>query len=373
MLFDFDLEELADSEINFLLSYEYTEGENVAFQRRGDLQDLNVNNVIHGGRPFNFGNPVTNRTDWTDSIAYFATLQSNHFNDRLSILYGYRYDDTSRERDDRRFSPTRKSFTEPDSTTADRWGVTVRPVDWFSVYYVRSNQADPASTRNRFSNLPPDDSRSNEVINFARTGELKEFGIKAELLDRKVTLTAAKFEIAQAGFVRNTQEVETLPDGSQITFTRNFLVEGSVFEGWELEFFGAPTDKFSIFGGYSNIDTTTSADPAQVATVGRLENRGVPDYKFSVFGKYEFGNRDRGYYVKGGLVMTGGQWSSLENAYKLPSAERFDIGGGYKWGNHTIDLTWNNVTDEVIAIPVAPGSNYTEPPSRWFLTYNVRY
>jgi outer membrane receptor for monomeric catechols len=322
---------------------------------------LNVNNPIYGAQPTGIGAPVTNNRGWSDSIAYFATLQSNHFNDRLSILYGYRYDDASSERDDLRFSPTRKSFTEPASTTADRWGVTVRPVEWLSVYHVRSNQADPEATSFRFTNLPPSDPRSNEEIKYARTGELIETGIKAELLNGRLTFTAADFEISQFGFLRNTQEVETLPGGGQITFTRNFLVAGSVFEGYEFEFFGAPTDRLSIFGGYSQIDTITSADPSQINAGGLLENRGIPDYKFSLFGKYDFGNRDKGYYVKGGVVLLGEQW--------------YDIGGGYKWarGKYTVDLTFNNITDEINPLAmVAPGSNTVGPPSQWFITFTAR-
>ena len=370
LLVELEFERLAHSRLLTLLSYEYTDIEGYSFQSRAALAPLDFNNPVYGALP----DPDTlgvrvDRDDRQEWSAYFLTLQADLWSDRIVFLYGYRYDDLKTERDD--FRRNRMSSTDPAHTTADRWGVTLRPVDWLSLYHVESNQADPEQTRAEYSNLPPGDARSNSELRYARTGELQEWGIKAELLSGKLTFSWANFQIEQGGFVRNTQQDEQLPDGTTLIFTRNFIVTGSVFEGWEMEFFGTPLDRLTLYGGFSRIDTSTTA-----ASFGdeNLENRGVPDYKGSLFAKYDFSDEGKGFYVKGGFNILGPQWSSLENAYKEPGSYRIDLGGGYRWKNHKLDLILNNVTDEDNPLAmIAPASNSVGPPFQWFATFTSKY
>lgn len=367
LLFAYDFDGFLQMSNQTMLSYEFTGGKTDVYEERGTLTHLNVNNPIYGARGRNFTR-VADRVDRGETEAYFFSHQSGFFNERLILTYGYRYDSNETSRLNR----ANNAFSEssPPSTTASRYGILVKPFENLSLYYVNSDQADPENTQLRFSNLPVGDPRANETITFARTGELNEVGFKSELFNGRVSLTGALFKIEQAGFLRNTQDQD--PD-TGVFFTRNFLVDGSVFEGWEIEAYGTLWNRLSFVGGVSRIKTQTEADPDQVAA-GRLENRGVPRYKVSMFGKYQFHESQEGLYLKGGFVIRGPQFSSLENAYLQPSTTVLNLGGGYSWGNHNIDLMLNNITNEIAPrATVAPGSNDVAPPFQWFLTYTNRF
>lgn len=190
------------------------------------------------------------------------------------------------------------------------------------------------------------------------------------MLGGKVTVTLSHFEIDESGFLRGDNRQGTRPDGTSFNYTENFLVTGSIFDGTEIEFFGHPTDRLTVYGGFSDINTKTLA----AGLNSFVNSRGVPEYKGSFFGKYDFGKNGAGLYLKGGFQLLGSQWADNENSYQYGATHRIDVGAGYRWRRFTVDLQLNNITDEVNPTSmVASGSNTIGPPFLWYMTVTSRF
>jgi len=182
LLFEYKTPRLLDSKHATLLSYELTNTQGSSYNQNAIIAPINLNNPIYGAVPTNpFVNVDTNSN--SETLSYFVTQQTNLLNDRVVAVYGFRYDDANSRLENRRNATVTR--TEPPSTQAQRWGLVVKPLQWLSLYYVNSDQEDPKQVRLRYTGLPPDDSRANELVEFGRKGKLKEWGGESRVARRQ--------------------------------------------------------------------------------------------------------------------------------------------------------------------------------------------
>ncbi|MBD2677465.1 MULTISPECIES: TonB-dependent siderophore receptor [Nostoc] len=169
-----------------------------------------------------------------------------------------------------------------------------------------------------------------------------EVGAKVNLLDDRLSVTAALFQLEQTNIA---QTDPTNPDF-------NILVGDIRSRGFELDVKGKVTENLSLIAAYTYLDSeiTTSVVP------GQQGNRPIntPEHSLGLYGKYEFTEGSlRGLSLGTGLVYVGEREGDNENSFQLPSYVRVDLGAAYKINNLTFRLAVENLLD----IRYASGSN----------------
>lgn len=106
--------------------------------------------------------------------------------------------------------------------------------------------------------------KNNNVLD-PSMGVSTEFGLKAELIRRRLDATVAVFEVKRDNYaiVDATQPPNSLPDGS----TPYIGVDGTESRGVEVEFNGNLTDDWTVTLGYSNVNTRRNAADLTYANV----------------------------------------------------------------------------------------------------------
>jgi iron complex outermembrane receptor protein len=129
-------------------------------------------------------------------------------------------------------------------------------------------------------------------------GEGSEFGLKAGLLDDRLTFTAAYYDIRRENVARDTTDPLT---GVGITVLSG--VEAS--QGWELDFNWVVTPELQFFGGYGYNDTAVVSN-AQARHLEGYPLRRSPRDNLGVAGKYEFKSGAlKGLYLTSGYKAYG--------------------------------------------------------------------
>lgn len=323
------------------------------------FQDLYAPSYI---LPANFNPEVLYTTDNegpAKGYGYYLNYSGRYFRDRLNIIAGWRRDSTSSSTLNRRNGVT--TSTNDVVTDVPRWSVSYKPVSWASIYFVHSEQADPPVTRNRYSGFrsvggatlpPPSDPRYGELITSQLTGTLQEFGAKANLWKGRVTVSAAYFEMERDGAFLNVVRQEPGANGvGTVLYDEFFPANGENVKGFELELFGQPTERLTVYAGYSNTDGTRVRANG---TVGNID--ALPD-TVTAHGKYSFRNaQGDGFELTGGVKVWFSGWTMDAAADTKFTRDQFsiDAGASYYWGHarYGAHLRVNNVTDEFVILTV---------------------
>jgi iron complex outermembrane receptor protein len=181
-----------------------------------------------------------------------------------------------------------------------------------------------------------------------------EGGIKADLLDKKLSFSAAGYYI-----VKNNVAV---PDPTKDIFF--FLQLGQArSQGAELSLAGKLTEYWSIIANYAYTDTkvTQNQDPTLVGK----RFLSVPFNSGSLWTRYNFLQRpDKTLGAAIGLVGVGDRPGDLQNSFELPSYARWDAGFYYRRRQLSISVYFENVFDiqyytgSVSAFQVIPGAPF---------------
>ncbi|MBD2562258.1 MULTISPECIES: TonB-dependent siderophore receptor [Nostoc] len=169
-----------------------------------------------------------------------------------------------------------------------------------------------------------------------------EVGAKVNLLDDRLSVTAALFQLEQTNIAES--------DPSNPDFS--ILVGDIRSRGFELDVTGKVTENLSLIAAYTYLDSeiTTSVVPGQEG------NRPIntPEHSVGLYGKYDFTEGSlRGLSLGTGLVYVGERQGDNENTFELPGYVRVDLGAAYKVNNLTFRLGIENLFD----IRYASGSN----------------
>lgn len=243
--------------------------------------------------------------------------------DRVHLLLGGRHDWATYGHG---FSPT--SYAEAagpyDPTTGNgyrsaadeawspRVGLVVQPQSFVSLYanYTRSFGATNGIAAPGSAPLPPE------------RGLQWEGGVKAELLDKRLNVTLAYYDITKSGTVQSIPGTAfSEPVGT---------VESS---GVELDVAGRVDDQWSLIGNYAYDDARIIADASGPrASGGRIGNRlmNVPRHSGSLWLKYEAEGQFAGLALAGGVVAVGERQGNNQNDFQLPAYARVDAMISYR-------------------------------------------
>ncbi|MBV9566280.1 MAG: TonB-dependent siderophore receptor [Bradyrhizobium sp.] len=280
--------------------------------------------------------------------------------DRIHLLFGGRYDwasygtGFSPNSDAEALGPydpaTGIGFLQAhDQAFSPRFGASVQPLPWLSFYgnYTKSfgvTNALPVPGQPLF---PPEEATQKEV------------GIKAELLDKRLTATLALYDIVKNNVV------------SALGGTPFSTPVGQVeSKGVELDVTGRINDHWSIIASYAYDDARivkgqgpsvqdivngTLFPPANVVDESGNRLQDVPYNSGAIWAKYDADGRWRGLSLGAGVVAVGDRQGDNENSFILPAYARVDAMIQYQFKpppetmfrRVTLQLNVKNVFDTV--------------------------
>ncbi|MBG0812444.1 TonB-dependent siderophore receptor [Methylosinus sp. H3A] len=231
------------------------------------------------------------------------------FDDRVHLLLGGRVDwaDSSTTDTKSTLSEALATMrTATDNAASPRIGLLIQPWSWLSLYgnYSRSFGVTNA--------LPP----SGVAVFAPQSGRQFEGGIKAELLDRRLTATIAYYDIVKSNVV------QSIPG---TTFSE---VIGQVeSEGVELDVNGRLDENWSVIANYAYDHAWVSKDSSGPAAFGGREGRRLRDVPFhqgSVWVKYEAGGELTGLSLAAGVFAVGERQGDNNSSFQVPGYARVD-------------------------------------------------
>jgi iron complex outermembrane receptor protein len=231
------------------------------------------------------------------------------FDDSVHVLLGGRYDWTE--------TGSNKVFTSDYAARASyvnvysnafspRVGVVYQPLPFLSLYgnFTQSFGANNGTTQN-LAPLAP------------QRGEQFEAGAKAELLDRRLTLTMAYFDI----FKSNVPYTDP-------TNARNTLLIGKArSQGFELDIAGRIDDNWSVIANYTHDDVRTvqgapSYNPLTLITtqlaISGSKLAGSPRNYGNLWVKYDADDDFRGLSLGAGLTVSESYLGDTANSFVVP-------------------------------------------------------
>jgi len=209
-------------------------------------------------------------------------------------------------------------------------GYTPPAIEWLTVYGSYSESLDPQSVTNAAGEaLPPEE------------GEQWEAGFKAVLLDERLTVNFAWFDL------ENTNVGVTDPGDP----ANDIAIGKQQNQGVELEVIGELTPNLQVYGQYTYNDTEIVEDidrqgnklPLAPSHSGSLWLR----YDLPMFASPLVSNARDQLTLAGGVVFVGDRFATVDNVIELTSYARFDLMARYVLAEKTsVQLTVQNVTDE---------------------------
>ena len=269
------------------------------------------------------------RTFKTTDIGVFVNDRV-YFTDQISVQGGLRFD---------RFRTEQEQSGVNLARTDTAWNPSLaliwEPAPEYSIYasYARTskpNTADVAALvgpENLTAPISPEKS------------DVWEIGAKADLMDGRIGLTGAIFQVDKKNSVNEDTQ---LPAGSGDGPT------GRRVRGIELGVSGKVTDAWSIFANYAYLhgEITESATAAQIG----MDAPYVPPHNFNVWTTYTVAEELAAQLpgkvtVGGGFQYASAFWVDNANTYKIPSSFSLDAMAAYEQDKFRISLNAYNLTD----------------------------
>lgn len=233
-----------------------------------------------------------------------------------------------------------------------RYGVTFKVMPKLAVYAVRSVQTDPTRTIQRYNGLLPGDPRNDEFFSVNPLTSLKEIGVKTDLLGGRVTAAVAYWQMTKEGSVQNLLANGTSM-GQPVTFGTQTVIQGAESKGYEISVFGNVTERLSVVGNFSDMETSQQ-NPASQDLNNRIAIRFAPDWNFNTFARYSFrDSHNHGLLLKAGLSLIGPVWTQATGIglVEVPHVQKnIDLGAAYRIGNYDIDFMVTNVANDPFLI-----------------------
>lgn len=267
----------------------------------------------------------------------YAQDQISFWEDRIQLLLGGRHDwaesSSATLWNDESFAEVdSRRVIVPVSANSPRVGVLIRPYPWLSVYgnYTRSyGSSNGIDQYNR--PLQP------------QVGTQFEGGVKAELLDGRLTATGSYFDIDKKN---QTSPIYGTP------FVR--VIDGRS-NGVEFDLTGRIDENWSVIANFTHLDARIVKDHDAVNGGGTAGKRlhSVPHNTANLWAKYEAFGDLTGLTLGGGVSYVDKAFGDNDNSFELPAHARVDVMASYKleagWLPHapkmTLQLNVNNLLD----------------------------
>lgn len=319
---------------------------------------------------------TTDQKSKSDGLGYFWQYSGSFFSNKLNVMYGWRKDKSGIETLNRR---TNVRSTPADLTTdVPRYSISYKPVDWLSVYYVHSEQADPRVTANRYNNIlpsagavgwDPNDPRLQERLTSQVMAEMDEIGVKGSLLDNQVTASFSLFKIVRNGFILNDFTTEPSRNGvGVVSFNRNYIADGENARGFEFELNGRVTKRLTVLAGANGISGDKRASDGRIVPIEAMINSAM------INGRYDFRDASRnGFEVTAGAKLMFKGWVMAPGTYESFRGDQYllDAGANYSWGNgrYSVRVRCNNIMNDLVFI----SGNSQYALRRIFVSFPLRF
>lgn len=290
------------------------------------------------GSPVNIYNPTYTQSqattalfsdllDTSDTYAFYMQDQVQ-LTDRLQAQLGFRADWYDQEFEDR---ATARSAPQSRRGFSPRAGLS---------YKVTPEVAAFASVAKSFRPVMDSNTGFSTASGGApfkpETGLGYEAGMKAELLDKRLGLSAALFHITK----QNVLATNPADTSQQIQ-------AGEVrSQGFDLNVSGAITPEWRLIGGYAYIDAEVTEDTT-IPVGARLQN--IPMHSFGLWSVYEFDSGPlKGVGFGGGVNAVSDRAGSATNdGFLMPAYAKVDLLGFYKLtDNAKLSLNIYNLLDK---------------------------
>ncbi|MGL5076754.1 MAG: TonB-dependent siderophore receptor, partial [Waterburya sp.] len=258
------------------------------------------------------------------------------FTEQIKLLAGLRYDTVEKNIVDK-FNST--ETTQNDDAVIPRVGMVYQPIPELSLYGSYSQ-----------SFIPSEEVTSNGDPLEPETGEGFEFGVKGELLEKKLSATLAYFNITKQN-VANPDPVDpfsSVSTGEQKSQGIEFDLSGEILPGWK------------VITSYAYIDAEVSEDNS-IPVGNRLFN--APEHSASLWTTYEIqqGNL-KGLGFGGGFDFVGERQGDLANSFKVDSYFLTNAAIFYQRDQWRLGLNFKNLFDlNYIAATQNSRTNANEP------------
>lgn len=275
--------------------------------------------------------PSNNNTDMTD-VAFYAGDQIK-INDQWQVMGGVRWDiaDT-----------TYNAFTNAGVTSAlqsdeslfnYRLGVVYSPIKTVNLYVTYGTSSNPSSEYGVLE--------TGTVTLAPESNNTLEAGVKAEVLDGRVTLTGAVFRTMKTNTRVPTDPAAGLPP--------TVLGGEQRVQGISLSAGGAITQQWNLTASYTYLQSeilSVGSNPtiASLQTVGK-ELPNTPPNSFSLWTTYDITPQ---LTVGGGITYADDTFANANNTVYVPSYWNFDAMASYQVSkNLQLQLNVYNLTNEL--------------------------
>jgi catecholate siderophore receptor len=255
-------------------------------------------------------------------------------------LLGLRHDDFRQQVQDRLAAQSDRERT--DREWSPRAGVVFQPSDWQAWYLSYSRAFQPSGETLTFSSaqaeMAPEQTTNLEV------------GTKLDLLDGRVSATAAVFELERTD-IKNTDPVSKalVAVGTQRTRGVELTLGGEIATGWQLS------------AGYAYLDARVTRSVAVQNGVALKGTRAAltPKHSANVWLMHALGH---GFSLGGGLHYVGDRYASPDNLVTLDKYLTADAVLMYKTKAYDLALNLKNLTNEAYFISGHGASNNLNAP-----------
>lgn len=302
-----------------------------------------------------YARTVTKAAYAFDTIELTKQIQAN---------IGLRVDDYSTQFTDTRANGGKR--TDRDDTLFNyQFGLVYKPLKNGSIYASYATSSTPAGALlaqgSETQTLVP--GRGGVGANAAQLAPEKnrsiEFGTKWNVLDNKLALNAAIFQID------TTNARVTLADNTYA------MVGSKRVQGLELGFAGRVTNKWNVFGGYTYLKSELRDNGVTTANNGKVFPN-TPRNSFSLWSTYDV---MPAFTVGGGAFFMSEVFGDPANVHAVPSYWRFDAMATYRI-NKKLEVQLNvlNVLNRTYYDQVYPTHYASMAPGRSaFVTLKARY
>jgi catecholate siderophore receptor len=269
-----------------------------------------------------------NKTESTN-VAFYGFDQVK-FNEYFELLGSIRYDRFETNFRDFNTAPV-TNLNRNDDLVSWRVGGVFHPTSHSSLYAAYGVSSNPAA---EFQTLSSAGNNAANVFLAPERNTTLEVGAKADVLNGKLTLSGAVFRIEKTNLRIPIDPV----------LNTALVLDGLArVDGVELGAAGKLTDQWSLFAGYSYLNSKI-VNTSDLSQLGRqLPN--TPPHNFTLWSTYDLTPQ---WTVGGGVAYQALAYANAQNTVYVPNYWKLDLMTSYKVTRDSLlQLNIYNVTDEL--------------------------